>query len=1031
MVKGSIVGQGQYRRGLNVAVLDQSTGALLSFQNYDTESSSDAANAFAAAIEELPVGRLVLIAVQEGAWTSFADRAKLACQSLGSARIFDIGKGGSWALIGQKGAVPGTRIESLSNTSAVSIEEEFDEQPANDGGFALKAVSAGYIAGGVAAILVNGQLVQVGYGWGMNVAIIDENTAQVLATGTYDTDSSSQASDQFAALLEGLPSGRVAMIVIQGGATRQLTERAKAACESMGSAQIRSLAIGGSWALIGVKDALIGGVCETLSNSSKACACSWLQPQTNQDTYFSLSAMSDYKGNTATLSIDDVAVPVASPPASRSFNVIVVSPNSGIVTAKGSFDIWGDSLQAHRLATFIYTVPAGWLVAAAVCPEGSERLNDNARGALRSIGSALIGNLRSGNSYAIIGCKGAAPGSVPEMLMTDSALSVSYRYPLTATRGSGLLDVRVYSAGFDVGNDAAITINGNRITMPAGYSPGIAGYSRGLNVALIDRNGLVEKAQVFDTCADSSASDAFAALIEGVPDGQVVAIAVKDDASQRLTERAKHACRSIGSVLIDQLGGRGSWAIVGAKGRAAGTAAEMSSNSASAYARSWVMGRVEGTQGFWIGAQSAGYNVGNSAVVLLNGKPVQFAGGTGRGLNVAVFDETSGALLSAQTYDINGSTQGIQASDAFAAMIESLVPGRMVAIAVKDDAERGLTLTPRARRACGLVGSTLIDILGFRGSWALIGMKGAAPGSALELVQNQAPAGIQTWMGINTPDRRRAFPVLPVIVVGLVVCLMIQIVTGIVQTLKEPDSFQLPPLRKTRRRGVFVGIDYDKYIPGLAKLNGQGSQLMHWMYRHAINLGYFDKSDTMLLLENQASPDIKIPSKQNIVQALQWLLKGAQDGDVLYFHYVGHGGKDTTVNPPYEYLITLNHDLTLRDVLKERELQELFAGLSPKVNLTCVFHCCFSGDMIDRSNKGRGIAIASTQETKSDTLRTMGANMTGVIGVKLAGLGQAPMPTYKELVDFINSYKLVNDALVVANPVLYNVNVLKFIEPLP
>ena len=44
-INGSDVAPGQYQRGLNVAVADQSTGALRWFHNYDTNASSEAAGA--------------------------------------------------------------------------------------------------------------------------------------------------------------------------------------------------------------------------------------------------------------------------------------------------------------------------------------------------------------------------------------------------------------------------------------------------------------------------------------------------------------------------------------------------------------------------------------------------------------------------------------------------------------------------------------------------------------------------------------------------------------------------------------------------------------------------------------------------------------------------------------------------------------------------------------------------------------------------------------------------------------------------
>lgn len=228
-------------------------------------------------------------------------------------------------------------------------------------------------------------------------------------------------------------------------------------------------------------------------------------------------------------------------------------------------------------------------------------------------------------------------------------------------------------------------VDGSVIDMPGGYA-------RGLNVALLDRNGLrSSRPRSSIHTATSGAADAFAALIEGTPEGQVVAIAVQDEAWQRLNDRAKRACRAIGSALIDQLGYRGSWAIVGAKGRAMGTAAEMVANSAPAYSGSRVMGRPESALRVWIGAQSAGLNVGNAATIPLNGMPVQSHGWHRPWSQCGRLDEATGSLLAAHTYDTHGSAQ---AADAFADMIERLPPGRLAAIAVQDS--HAIPNSPRA-----------------------------------------------------------------------------------------------------------------------------------------------------------------------------------------------------------------------------------------------------------------------------------------------------------------------------------------------
>jgi hypothetical protein len=66
-------------------------------------------------------------------------------------------------------------------------------------------------------------------------------------------------------------------------------------------------------------------------------------------------------------------------------------------------------------------------------------------------------------------------------------------------------------------------------------------------------------------------------------------------------------------------------------------------------------------------------------------------------------------------------------------LINSVPAGKIVAVGVCDDAQTNLT--DSLKNAIKSVGSTLIDQLKFRGSWALIGKKGAAPGDVIEQIR--------------------------------------------------------------------------------------------------------------------------------------------------------------------------------------------------------------------------------------------------------------------------------------------------------
>ncbi|MCI0513776.1 C25 family cysteine peptidase, partial [candidate division KSB1 bacterium] len=99
----------------------------------------------------------------------------------------------------------------------------------------------------------------------------------------------------------------------------------------------------------------------------------------------------------------------------RGFNLTVIHPGNGQVQSTGQFDTWEDPTAADSLAAFINRLEAGLYVGAAIKDEGSRYLNENGYLALESIGSQYCRQIGPRDSWAIIGIKGAAIGSVPEL----------------------------------------------------------------------------------------------------------------------------------------------------------------------------------------------------------------------------------------------------------------------------------------------------------------------------------------------------------------------------------------------------------------------------------------------------------------------------------------------------------------------------------------------------------------------------------------------------------------------------------------
>jgi hypothetical protein len=125
-------------------------------------------------------------------------------------------------------------------------------------------------------------------------------------------------------------------------------------------------------------------------------------------------------------------------PNGRGYNVAVFPPEGEVLTA--SFDTHLDPGASTAMAEFIAAVPEGHAVAVAVADEASMNLGEEAVLALRSIGASGDLRERSRWSHAIIGVKGAEPGSALEALDGLRPVSVAIGPPLTEPTTAAALD---------------------------------------------------------------------------------------------------------------------------------------------------------------------------------------------------------------------------------------------------------------------------------------------------------------------------------------------------------------------------------------------------------------------------------------------------------------------------------------------------------------------------------------------------------------------------------------------------------------
>lgn len=260
----------------------------------------------------------------------------------------------------------------------------------------------------------------------------------------------------------------------------------------------------------------------------------------------------------------------------------------------------------------------------------------------------------------------------------------------------------------------------------------------------------------------------------------------------------------------------------------------------------------------------------------------------------------------------------------------------------------------------------------------------------------------------------------------------------------QPHEISYPGhvVRPTGRfRALLVGINY----PGSrAALRGCVNDALN-MKKLLLRSGFVDDSSHMVVLsDDRGDRRDRLPTASNIRKGMQWLIHNSSPGDILFFHFSGHGaqvpdksgmeedGHDETILPcDYE-----NSGQIRDDEIWGTMVYPLPAG----VKLTAVMDCCHSGTGMDlpldynlKKNAwkedtnpcyGRGDVVlfsgCEDEQTSADVggggggmgkllggggggygKREPGGAMTQCF---IAALQQNPMPTYSDLIGAVRSH---------------------------
>ncbi|XP_058214285.1 metacaspase-1-like [Rhododendron vialii] len=162
----------------------------------------------------------------------------------------------------------------------------------------------------------------------------------------------------------------------------------------------------------------------------------------------------------------------------------------------------------------------------------------------------------------------------------------------------------------------------------------------------------------------------------------------------------------------------------------------------------------------------------------------------------------------------------------------------------------------------------------------------------------------------------------------------------------QPPSLLLPVSVHGRKRALLCGVSY---YGRTYRLKGSVNDVRCMRYFLVERLGF--PSESILVLTEEETDPLRIPTKRNIRMALQWLVQGCQSGDSLVFHYSGHGSQLRDMNRDEmdgydETLCPLDYD-TEGMILDDEINATIVRPLPHGAKLHAIIDACHSGTILD------------------------------------------------------------------------------------
>ncbi|KAF9534117.1 caspase domain-containing protein [Crepidotus variabilis] len=202
-----------------------------------------------------------------------------------------------------------------------------------------------------------------------------------------------------------------------------------------------------------------------------------------------------------------------------------------------------------------------------------------------------------------------------------------------------------------------------------------------------------------------------------------------------------------------------------------------------------------------------------------------------------------------------------------------------------------------------------------------------------------------------------------------------------------------------KKKGLFIGINYFGQNGELRGCINDVQNIQSFLIQR---FGY-KKEDMVTLTDDQKDARGR-PTRDNIIQAMQWLVRGAQPNDALFFHYSGHGGqvKDTDGDEGdgYDEVIYPVDFEAKGEIVDDLMHNIMVKPLPPGCRLTAIFDSCHSGSALDlpyiystegkvkepnlAAEAGQGLLSAVTSYAKGD----MGGVFKSAMGIVKTATGK-------------------------------------------